>query len=213
MRKTLIVTAALLGLAACNTVPGPPPPPSGAHSAIPAAVATAIADPSRPDADRAKDVNRKPGDTLAFAGVRPGMKVADLVPGGGYFTRLLAKTVGPKGRVYAYVPDELTKIAKREPAVNAIAAEPGYGNVKVILRALPQFGAPEKLDVVFTAQNYHDMHDSFMGPADLSVVNAQVYRALKPGGVYVIIDHSAKAGSGLRDTETLHRIDSAGRAA
>ena len=149
------------------------------------------------------------GEVLAFAGVRPGAKVADLIPGGGYFTRIFSKAVGPRGTVYAYVPDELTKLAKREPAVNAIARDPAFSNVRVILNTLPNFSAPEKLDLVFTAQNYHDMHDKFMGPADLSVVNRQVFKALKPGGVFLVIDHSAEAGSGLRNTEDLHRIDSA----
>jgi predicted methyltransferase len=213
MRKPLLSLVALLGLAACATPPmmgPPPPPPSGPVSAaISPNIAAALSDPSRPAADMVRDANRHPGEVLTFAGVRPGAKVADLIPGGGYFTRILAKSVGPRGAVYAYVPDELTKLAKREPAVNAIARDPGYSNVKVILNTLPNFGAPEKLDLVFTAQNYHDMHDKFMGPADLSVVNRQIFRSLKPGGVFLVIDHSGEPGSGLRDTETLHRIDAA----
>ena len=213
MRKPLLSLVAVLGLAACATQPmmgPPPPPPSGpVAAAISPNIAAALSDPSRPAADMVRDVNRHPGEVLTFAGVRPGAKVADLIPGGGYFTRILAKAVGPRGVVYAYVPDELTKLANREPAVNAIARDPAYSNVKVILNTLPNFSTPERLDLVFTAQNYHDMHDKFMGPADLSVVNRQIFRALKPGGVYLVIDHSAEAGSGLRDTETLHRIDSA----
>lgn len=214
MRKPLLSLVAVLGLAACATTPmgppPPPPPPSGSAAvAIPANIAAALTDPSRPAADSIRDADRLPADVMAFAGVRTGAKIADLIPGGGYFTRLLARSVGPRGKVYAYVPDELTKLAKREPAVNAIARDPAYRNVSVILNTLPSFSAPEKLDMVFTAQNYHDMHNKFMGPADLAAVNAQIYRSLKPGGVYVIIDHSAQPGSGLRDTETLHRIDAA----
>ncbi|UAL12512.1 class I SAM-dependent methyltransferase [Caulobacter segnis] len=213
MRKPLLSLVAVLGLAACATEPmlgPPPPPPSGPVAvSIPANIAASLSDPSRPAADMIRDKDRHPGEVLAFAGVRPGAKVADLIPGGGYFTRILSKAVGPKGRVYAYVPDELTKLAKREPAVNAIARDPAYPNVTVILNTLPNFAAPEKLDLVFTAQNYHDMHDKFMGPADLSVVNRQIFKALKPGGVYLVIDHSAPAGTGLRHTEDLHRIDSA----
>lgn len=213
MRKPLLSLVAVLGLAACATQPmlgPPPPPPSGPVAAsIPPNIAAALSDPSRPAADMVRDNDRRPGDVLAFAGVRPGAKVADLIPGGGYFTRILSKAVGPRGAVYAYVPDELTKLAKREPAVNAIARDPAYSNVKVILNTLPNFSAPEKLDLVFTAQNYHDMHDKFMGPADLSVVNRQIFRALKPGGVYLVIDHAAEPGTGLRHTEDLHRIDPA----
>lgn len=214
MRKPLLSLVAVLGLAACATspmgTPPPPPPPSGHVAvAIPANIATALTDPSRPAADIVRDVDRHPAEVLAFAGVKTGAKVADLIPGGGYFTRILSKAVGPKGKVYAYVPDELTKLAKREPAVNAIARDPAYKNVSVILRTLPSFSAPEKLDLVFTAQNYHDMHNKFMGPADLAVVNRQIFKSLKPGGVYLVVDHAAAAGSGLRDTETLHRIDAA----
>ena len=213
MRKPLLSLVAVLGLAACATQPmlgPPPPPPSGPVAAsIPPNIAAALSDPSRPAADMVRDNDRRPGDVLAFAGVRQGAKVADLIPGGGYFTRILSKAVCPRGRVYAYVPDELTKLAKREPAVNAIARDPAYSNVTVILNTLPNFSAPEKLDLVFTAQNYHDMHDKFMGPADLSVVNRQIFKALKPGGVYLVIDHAAEPGTGLRHTEDLHRIDAA----
>jgi predicted methyltransferase len=215
MRKPLLSLVAVLGLAACATTPmgpppPPPPPPSGQASVfIPAYIAAAVSDPARPAADMVRDADRLPGEILAFAGVRAGSKIADLIPGGGYFTRIFSKAVGPRGHVYAYVPDELTKLAKREPAVNAIARDPNYKNVTVILNTLPNFSAPEKLDLVFTAQNYHDMHDKFMGPADLSAVNKAIFRSLKPGGVFLVIDHSAQPGSGLRDTETLHRIDSA----
>jgi len=214
MRKPLLSLVAVLGLAACATTPmgppPPPPPPSGASAVqIPGNIAVAISDPARPAADMARDADRMPAEVLAFAGVKTGAKVADLIPGGGYFTRILSKAVGPKGRVFAYVPDELTKLAKREPAVNAIARDPAFHNVTVILNTLPSFSAPEKLDLVFTAQNYHDMHNKFMGPADLGAVNKAVFRALKPGGVYLVIDHSAQPGSGLRDTEGFHRIDAA----
>lgn len=207
MRKPLIALLGAMALAACATTPPPPPPP--AHFVAPPNIAAAVADPARPDADRARDADRFPAEMLAFAGIRPGMRVADLVPGQGYFTRLFSVAVGPGGHVYAYVPDELTKLAKRPPAVNAIAADPHYKNVSVILRTLPLFGAPEKLDVVWTSQNYHDMHDEFMGPADLAVVNKAVFRALKPGGVYIVLDHAAAPGSGLANTEDLHRIDPA----
>ena len=211
MRKPLLSLIAVLGLAACATQPmlgpPPPPPPGPVAASIPPNIAAALSDPSRPAADMVRDNERRPGDVLAFAGVRQGAKVADLIPGGGYFTRILSKAVGPRGKVYAYVPDELTKLANREPAVNAIARDPEYSNVAVILNTLPSFSAPEKLDLVFTALNYHDMHDKFMGPADLSVVNRQIFRSLKPGGVYMVIDHSAEPGTGLRHTEDLHRID------
>ena len=208
-RVSWLALAAVLTLTACATTPPPPPPPVEAGAALPAWLNAALTDPSRPAADMARDVGRRPGETVLFAGIKPGMKVADLIPGGGYFTRIFSKTVGPRGRVYAYVPDELSKLAKREPAVNAVARDPAFANVRVLLSTLPQFSAPEKLDVVFTAQNYHDMHADFMGPVDVAAVNRQIYKALKPGGLYILIDHSAKKGSGLSAVNSFHRIDPA----
>lgn len=176
--------------------------------AIEGAIIDAIADPARPDGDRAQDENRKPLEVLTFAGVKPGDRVADFIPGGGYVTRLFSKIVGPSGHVYAVVPEELFKMrAGADAAVKAIAADPAYGNVTVLREPVNEFSAPEKLDLVWTSMNYHDLHDKFMGPANLAVLNKAIYDALKPGGVYLVLDHAAAKGTGLRDTETLHRID------
>jgi len=105
MRKPLLSLVAALALAACATTPmgpaAPPPPPANARVAIPANIAAAVSDPARPAADMVRDELRLPAETLAFAGVKPGAKVADLIPGGGYFTRILSKAVGPRGHVYA----------------------------------------------------------------------------------------------------------------
>ena len=199
--RSLIVAAAVLALGACATMV--PPPPGG----IPPFLAAAVADPLRPAADRERDAARRPAELLAFAGLTPGMKVADLIPGGGYVTRIFSRAVGPMGKVYAYVPDELTKMANREPAVKAIADDPAYGNVDMIVRTLPNFGAPERLDMVWTSLNYHDMHAQFMGPANVRAVNRAVFNSLKPGGVYIVIDHADDAGTGIANVNTLHRID------
>ncbi|HUA77038.1 MAG TPA: class I SAM-dependent methyltransferase [Acetobacteraceae bacterium] len=176
---------------------------------IPANIAAAVADTARPEADRDRDANRKPAECLAFAGVKPGDKIADLIPGGGYFTRLFSVAVGPKGYVYAYLPSDLDAHLKKPSPVFAIAADPHYPNVSVIHAPVAKFVAPEKLDIVWTSQNYHDLHDKFFGPADVPAVNKAIYDALKPGGIYIVLDHAAEAGSGLRDTDTLHRIDEA----
>ena len=171
------------------------------------AITAAVADPARPDADVKRDADRNPAEVLAFAGVHPGEKVADLIAGGGYFTRLFAKAVGPEGHVYVIQPAEIIKIA---PVYlkNIQDATAGYSNVTLITDPLPQaLKVPEPLDLVWTSQNYHDMHDPFMGPEDMAAVNKAVFDALKPGGVYIVLDHVAAAGSGLRDTNTLHRID------
>jgi predicted methyltransferase len=97
---------------------------------------------------------------------------------------------------------------KRSP-VYALADDPHYAKVSVIHAPVAKFVAPEKLDIVWTSQNYHDLHDSFFGPADIPAVNKAIYNALKPGGIFIVLDHDAAPGSGLRDTETLHRIDEA----
>ena len=128
----------------------------------------------------------------------------ELIPGGGYFTRVFSKVVGPQGRVYAVWPTEYDESPDK---VRAIASE--YGNVDLLMQPAAKLTAPQPVDVVFTSQNYHDYPDKFMGPTDPALLNKGVFAALKPGGVYVIVDHSAEAGSGLRDTDTLHRIDEA----
>jgi predicted methyltransferase len=181
-------------------------------AAIPAYVSAAVADKTRPDADVQRDADRKPADMLVFAGIKPGAKVADLLPGGGYFTRLFSAAVGPKGKVYALAPAKPDTAPADAPdraaAVKAIAADPHYSNVTVVsqpLKQMLQFSLPEPLDVVWTSQNYHDLHNI----PDISVgdFDKVVFNALKSGGLYIVLDHSAEAGSGFRDTSTLHRID------
>jgi predicted methyltransferase len=182
---------------------------AAAKTKIPAYIAAAIADPARPDKDKERDADRKPAECIAFAGVKPGDKVADLVPGRGYFTKIFAKVVGPKGWVYAYFPSDIDAIYAKNKLTMPPPSDPNFPNVSFIHAPVAKFVAPEKLDVVWTSQNYHDLHDKFFGPADLTAVNKSVFDALKPGGVYVVLDHVAETGSGLRDTDTLHRIDPA----
>jgi predicted methyltransferase len=178
---------------------------------IPDAVAVALADPRRPAEQAKLDSARKPAQLIAFAGVKSGDAVADFMPGNAYFTRILSGVVGRKGHVYAFIPAEQVKnCAPREIAgTRALARRSDYPNVSVLIDALRNFHAPRKLDVIWTAQNYHDLHDSFMGPANVAALNRAFFDALKPGGAFVVIDHVAEPGSGLRDTETLHRIDPA----
>jgi predicted methyltransferase len=171
-------------------------------------ISAAISDPGRPEADRKQDANRKPLEVLEFAGVKPGDRVADFIPGGGYVTRLFSKIVGKSGHVYAVVPEELFSMRENaDAAVKAIAADKEYSNVTVLKEPAERFSAPEKLDMVWTSMNYHDLHDKFLGPVNLAVLNKKIFNALKPGGIYLVLDHAAASGSGLRDTETLHRID------
>jgi predicted methyltransferase len=182
-----------------------------ARGKAPDAIAAAVADLNRPDTDKQRDANRKPVETLAFAGVKPGDQVAELLPGGGYFTRLFSKVVGPSGHVYALVPAPSPNAPPDVPdfaaRVKAIAADPNYSNVSVVVEPFSQLKAPVPVDLVWTSQNYHDLHN-FPG-LDVTVFNQLVFDALKPGGIYLILDHEAEPGSGVRDTATLHRIDAA----
>ncbi|HXC54648.1 MAG TPA: hypothetical protein VNU97_05095 [Rhizomicrobium sp.] len=204
MKRNWILAAALTAaLGATGAVAAHKP-------AAPAYVTAAIADAGRPDAEKQLDAERLPADMIAFAGIRPGSRVMDIMPGAGYFTHLFAKVVGDKGYVYAYTPTELDPIIqKRFPGSDPTRQFAAYSNVSVLHAPIDKLTAPESLDVVWTAQNYHDLHDPFMGPADLGLVNKAVYDVLKPGGLYIVLDHAAADGSGLSATNTLHRIDEA----
>jgi predicted methyltransferase len=175
---------------------------------VPANIARAVADPGRPKDDTDRDALRLPAETLAFTGLAPGAVVVDLLPAGGYFTRIFSKAVGPGGHVYAIVPEEIAKAyPKSIDAAKALAADPAYANVTVLIEPINALTTPRPVDLVWISQNYHDLHDPFMGPADLGKVNKAILAALRPGGVYLVLDHAAEAGSGLRDTDSLHRID------
>jgi predicted methyltransferase len=199
IRRALL--AAALALAACATSEAPP---RGGVSAT-AAYDAAIDDASRPADDRAKDAARKPAETLAFARVTPGQSVAELLPGGGYFTRLLSKAVGPNGKVHAIVPAQATQIAAQIDPIRKIAADAAYANVYV---ETPD-GAmtpSAQVDVYFTAQNYHDIH-AYYGAEAAKAFNSGVFAVLKPGGMLVVIDHSSVAGAGVSVSRSLHRIE------
>jgi predicted methyltransferase len=185
---------------------------AGAEQAhdVSAALAAAVADSSRPDSDTIRDADRKPAQTLVFVGIKSGDKVADYVADAGYFTRLFASVVGSTGHVYAVEP---TAFFKFEHFVKAVAELQGYAvthpNVTVTTAAaLEGLKSPEKLDLFWISRNYHDLHDNFMGPVDTAAFNKAVYEALKPGGLYVVLDHSAAPGAAADVTETLHRIES-----
>jgi predicted methyltransferase len=176
---------------------------------IDAAIPAAIADSHRPPEQVLLDDRRKPAQLLAFAGLKQGDVVADFMPGNAYFTRIVSKVVGPKGRVYGFIPqEEIDNCPPREVAGSrAIEHDPAYRNVTILTGPVNSFAPSRQLDVLWTAQNYHDLHDSFLGPANIKSLNKAFFDSLKPGGVFIVIDHVATAGSGLRDTDTLHRID------
>lgn len=171
--------------------------------------ALALADPRRPAEQVSLDATRKPAQLIAFAQLKHGDRIVDFMPGNAYFTRIMSDVVGGTGHVYAFLPTEqLQNCSPQEVAgTRSLEHDPRYANVSVLSDATPNFRVPQKLDVIWTAQNYHDLHDAFMGPADVAALNRRFFDALKPGGVYLVIDHVAEAASGLRDTESLHRID------
>jgi len=177
--------------------------------AIPKAVAAAVADPARPQADRDRDADRKPAECIAFAGLKPGQRIADLLPGGGYFTRIFSGVVGPKGQVIAVAtpkrPDAPPDRPEPSAAVRAIAADEHYKNVTVSVEKVAELKLPENLDMVWTSQNYHDVHN--VKDIDVGAFNKAVLASLKPGGIYIVIDHVAEKGSGFTATSTLHRSE------
>jgi predicted methyltransferase len=176
---------------------------------LPAYVKAAVADPAR-GKDSEIDARRKVGELVAFSEAKPGDAIAELIPGSGYFTRVFSKVAGAKGHVYVVWPTQYGKMAAPDVRnSHALAKSAGFGNIMVLEQPAEALKAPMPLDVVFTSQNYHDYADPFMAPATVDTLNKQVFAALKPGGTWIIVDHAAEAGSGVRDTDTLHRIDPA----
>lgn len=176
---------------------------------VPPFVTAAVNDPARGQ-DVSADARRKITDVMVFSGVKPGQKVLELIPGSGYFTRVFSGIVGTQGHVYALWPNEYAKEDVDDfGGSDKLAKDPHYANVSVLKQPAAQLSVPEQVDVVFTSQNYHDYPDAFMGKVDPVAFDKQVYAALKPGGMFVVIDHVAPAGSGMADTDTLHRIDPA----
>ena len=173
-------------------------------AATPAPVAAAVADPGRPAPDTARDAARKPADMLAFAGLKPGDTVLEFLPGGGYFTRLISKVVGPTGHVYASAP-----AGKFREAADAIAADPAYANVTVIGLDPSALAPLPPLDLIWTSQNYHDLHLTRVH-LDPVALDKLWLAKLKPGGTLIVIDHAALPGAPVTATaDALHRIDPA----
>jgi predicted methyltransferase len=214
MRKSMLM---LLGtLAGCATQQAAVTTPAGPSASLVAA----IADASRPDTDKQRDINRKPAEVLAFAGVKPGDRVGELIAGRGYFTKIFCKVVGDKGHVYTIgitpsqprpggPPRDMP--AGPPPGAQPAAAPTGQPctNVTASSYKMPELVMPTGLDLVWTSENYHDLNNAMFGGSDMKPFNKAIHDSLKPGGVYLVEDHAAAAGSGKSVTETLHRIEKA----
>jgi predicted methyltransferase len=178
----------LLGLFLTACAPAAAPPQPQDFKMI-------LANPERPQNERALDASRKPEEVLSFYGVKPGMKVADLLAARGYYTAVLSQAVGEKGLVYSVNN-------RHRPELEERLKHPAYANV----RRLDSLALPANADLDFALihLNYHDLP-----AATRASLNKMVFAALKPGGVYGIVDHSAKDGSGEEAVKSLHRIDKA----
>jgi len=199
MKRTLagaVLAAAMLALAA-----------SGGQAQPPKFDIHAPVDPSRGDA--LNNPEYRGPEILKFIGLKKGDRVADIFAG--RFTTAFGAAVGPKGRVYAFMPTEAIKIhPELTELLAARAKDPAYKNVEFLSGPINDMALPGGLDAVFIRQNYHDLHVRFMGPADVPAFNRKVFAALKPGGMFVIVDHVAAAGTDLATaTNRLHRIDPA----
>ena len=201
----------------------------------PQRIAAIVASPTRTDADRANDLRRKPEQLLAFIGIRPGMVALDLSAGDGYTTELLLRAVGSDGEVYGQSAPRTTRPGPAQPEGGAITPTPATtpapsagpprtsavmvseratrlkaGNLTAIVQPfedpIPPGRVDARLDLVTMMFNYHDL--GHMG-VNRARMNAAVYAALKPGGMYVVADHAGRPGTGITESGTLHRIDEA----
>lgn len=166
------------------------------------AVATAVADPARSPEARGADATRKAAETLAFSGVRPGMLVGEFYPGGGYFTRMIAHVVGPKGHVYGVENDRWQQAVEEDKKLAA-----SLKNVTMDAKPFGTVNFQQPLDLAWVTQNYHDMKIAKYGLVDTLAFDRAVYAALKPGGIFFILDHQGAPNLTNEQIEKLHRIN------
>jgi len=173
-------------------------------------VKKAVSDKGRAESDISRDAKRKPAEVLALLGVQAGEKVIDLNAGGGYYTDLLSRIVGEKGQVITHnSPFVINRFAnyfldKESGWPKKLASKQWQTNVTPLTEELDTMSYPLPIDRALMVLFYHD---TIWQGVDRRMMNQHLYNALKPGGVYMIIDHSAEPGSKARDNKTLHRID------
>lgn len=196
LRPVLGIACAAL---AASTLGAQASRPAIAAAASPA-ITAALADPARAD-QAGDDARRQAAAVIAFAGVKPGDQIADFMPGAGYWTRIFSPLVGARGHVYAIWPSIAAKYAERNlPGLQAR----GLSNVTAEVQPTPYPSVPKPVDVFWTVQNYHDVP-----AAGIAQFNAAVFKALKPGGTYLIVDHADARGALPAAEGAKHRIDPA----
>lgn len=177
---------------------------SAVQDAAPDTYDLALQDSRRPPEDVARDDLRKSADMLAFMRLGAGDAIADIRPEEGFFTRLFSPVVGGSGHVYAFVPNQTS--GRENAFADTLAST--YPNVSRVTGKLEEMTFDRPLDVVFMGEEYHDFTIPRFG-VDVAAMNRRVFEVLKPGGLYVILDHQAADGAGISVSGTLHRIESA----
>ena len=205
LRHAATALAFILGLAvlsanAAEPAAAAPPKPYAIPASAPKYVRDAVQSKDRTDAMTARDADRKPAELLALSGVKPGDRVVEIASFGQYFTTLLSSIVGDKGEVYMY---DLPYLEARTagPSRDFVSKHPNSRFQIVDFNAIE---LPQNVDVVFNVLYYHDLS---INKIDTAMLNKKVFDSLKPGGIYFIVDHNARPGSGREDTDKLHRID------
>lgn len=213
MKQLLLAAAAALALCACGSTTASTTGVEAASSTAPAGpteaqltvspsapyITAAIASTRRPAEDRAQDAARHPADMLALANIAPGQSVGELLAGEGYFTRLFSLSVGPQGHVYT--------VLRLHPSQYEHPVAEDMGNVTTVHADYDAFAFPRPVDVVFTARNYHDLKIASYNMGDTVAMDRAAFAALRPGGVYIVIDHAATPGYVEDQQHPLHRID------
>lgn len=196
----------LLALGCATPAPAPAPASVGPTSQ-PVAKPTSVVDAAdRDPADKALDDGRQPKALLEFIGVQPGMKVAEMMAGGGYTAELLARAVGESGVVYGHNSKWILDRFAEKPWTARLAKPVMKNVVRLDSELETPFPAAVNgtLDVVTMVLFYHD---TVWLKTDRAKMNKAIFDALKPGGTFIVIDHSAKGGRGVEDAQTLHRIE------
>lgn len=195
----LLATASLVALTGCATAAPPTP--------APISIAQAVADPRRPAEDVALDEQRQGAAVLELSNIQPGWRIADIMQGAGYFTRLFVAKTGKTGKVYAWSPDEFMQSKPVLYGDSLDILQRAYPDELVSMSsAFSELSFPEKLDMVFTSQNYHDLYLKKFAPDLAAQMNRKVFDALKPGGIYVVVDHVANPDT-VDAPNTVHRMD------